>query len=245
MSKQVQPKVLIVDDEKTVRDFLLRLLRFEAIEAKAVEGCAQAIEAVSLEKFDIVFMDIRMPDVDGIRTYSELKQIDPGLSCVFMTGYALEQNLLDKIKDPSVICLKKPFQDISEIKNIVRDILASRKAKMGTSQDSLGQRAYSRLDVSLTVKYKIKDRDGLFSCFSTQDISAGGMQMVVPEQLPEGTLLELIICGSENEDICTAVAQVIRCEKSDTPAESYLVGVKFKEINLAELTALLLKIGRI
>jgi len=245
MNQGINVKVLVVDDEKTVRDFLVRLLKFESIEAKAVEGCAQAIDALRSEKFDIVFMDIRMPDIDGIRAYAELRQIDPELACVFMTGYALEQELLDKIKDPSVVCLKKPFQDISQIKKIVRNILINRRPKEDLLQNPKLQRTYSRINISLKVEYRVKGKDGLFSFFLTRDISAGGMQVILSEQLAVGTELELIIHSLQDEETCKAIAEIKSCERTDEPAGSYLAGVKFKEIDLSELTTLLSKFGKI
>lgn len=245
MNQKINAKVLVVDDEKTVRDFLLRLFKFEAIEAKAVEGGAQAIEAVRLEKFDIVFMDIRMPDIDGIRAYSELKRIDPELQCVFMTGYALEQDLLDKIQEPSVICLKKPFQDITEIRRIARDIIANKKSGAGRPQGLLDKRAYSRLNIPLEVEIKIKDSPGGLFVSLTQDISAGGLKISLNNQLAVGIILELNIHGPEHRNVCKAIAEVVWCKKRVDNPSLYAVGVKFNEINLAELTALLLKYGGI
>lgn len=107
-------KVLVVDDEKIVRDFLSRILSIQAIEVKTAEDGLKAIEAVKQEKFDLAFLDIRMPGMNGLETFRELKKIDPDLKYVMMTGYSVDELLENARAEGVANFFKKPF-DINSI----------------------------------------------------------------------------------------------------------------------------------
>ncbi len=114
MDNNRKVKVLVIDDEKIVRDFLARVLSMQAIEIKTVEDGFEAIEAVKQEKFDLAFIDIRMPGMNGLETFRELKKIDPDLKYAMMTGYSVDE-LLEIARAEGVNnFFRKPF-DINSI----------------------------------------------------------------------------------------------------------------------------------
>ena len=103
--------VLVVDDEAVVRDLLRRFLNLFPVRAVIAEGGKEALELAKKESFDLVFLDIRMPGMNGLEVFSEIRKIIPWVPCVFMTGYgSAEEELLIKIKDSNVQCLRKPLR---------------------------------------------------------------------------------------------------------------------------------------
>lgn len=108
-------KVLVVDDEKVVRDFLSRFLSLQNLKVQAVESGKKAIEEARVEKFDFVFLDIRMPEMNGLETLLELKKIQPQSKYIMMTGYAVDDLLESAKKEGIFASIKKPF-DINQIK---------------------------------------------------------------------------------------------------------------------------------
>lgn len=230
-------KVLIVDDEKVVRDFLTRILSLQPVEHKAVDDGFKAIEAVKNELFDLVFLDIRMPKMDGLKVYGELKKINPELNCVFMTGYALEESLLDKTKQPGIICLKKPFQDINQIKEIINSAMKKIEVSPAPLSETIQEkRAYSRLSINLEVDYKVIGIDKSYGSSLTKDISPGGLRLVVEGSLACGTILELTIKTPGTGNTCKARAVVVWSREITDKPGYFEAGVKFKEISLSELT---------
>lgn len=231
-------KVLVVDDEKVVRDFLVRILSLQSVAAKAVEDGFKAIEAVKEAKFNLVFLDIRMPRMDGLTTYIELKKINPELECVFMTGYALEESLLDKTKQPGVVCLKKPFQDINQIKEIIAGIL--NKAEPPSPAHKLVQdgRVYSRLALALEINYKVRGRQESYAFSSSRDISPAGIRFLIEGNLCAGTILDLILKAPGASNTCKACAEVVWNKSSADKPGYFDTGMKFNEINLSELSVL-------
>jgi DNA-binding NtrC family response regulator len=108
--------VLIVDDESVVSDFLVKLLLLEGVQAKSVDDAYKALEAIKKEKFDFIFLDVRMPKLNGIDALREIKKVDPAAKIVMMTGYAVDALLEEAKQEGAIAALKKPF----EIKEIIK-----------------------------------------------------------------------------------------------------------------------------
>lgn len=121
MAQNHQKKILVVDDEKVVRDFLLKLLSSENTQVQTAENGYEAIQIVTNTQFDIIFLDARMPGLDGIKTFKELKKITPdNTKYVMMTGYSIDK-LLEKLDGQKIEAfISKPFE-IQEIKQVLND----------------------------------------------------------------------------------------------------------------------------
>ncbi|MCM8800540.1 MAG: response regulator [Candidatus Omnitrophica bacterium] len=119
MADKKSIKVLVVDDEKVVRDFLIRLLSLENLEVKTAEDGFSALEQAKKESFDLVFLDVRMPKMDGVQTLIELRKINPQARYVMMTGYAVDDLLEKAMKEGAFASLKKPF-DINQMLSILK-----------------------------------------------------------------------------------------------------------------------------
>jgi two-component system response regulator HydG len=111
-------RVLVVDDEKIVRDFFRRLLSMLGLEVMDVEDGYKAIELVKKDKFDLYFIDVRMPLLDGLETYREIRKLDPKGMAVMITGYAVEGMLEQAQKEGAHSSIRKPF-DINQIKEVI------------------------------------------------------------------------------------------------------------------------------
>ena len=114
-------KVLVIDDDMAVRDFLYRFLSKEGFWVKLVMSGESAIKVLKENDFDVVFLDIRMPFVDGIMVYKEVKKEKPDLKFVLMSGYAVEDLIKDILSQDNVFYIKKPF-DIEQLKEIISKI---------------------------------------------------------------------------------------------------------------------------
>jgi DNA-binding NtrC family response regulator len=122
MNQKNPAKVLIVDDEKVVRDFLARFLELKGIAVTAAETGEQAIEAAKNEDYGMAFIEIRMPGIDGLETLIELKKIKPGIKYVMMTGDYTDLRIRSAQKEGAVICMKKPF-DIAELSAVIAEFV--------------------------------------------------------------------------------------------------------------------------
>jgi len=127
MPEKFKLKVLIIDDEGVVRDFLLNFFEFHGIKAKAIEDGVKAVELAASEKFDLVFLDLRMPKMNGAETLKKLKEVSPGSKYIMMTGYSLD-DLLKSVEGEKIEAfITKPF-DINEILLILKDYIRQRSS---------------------------------------------------------------------------------------------------------------------
>ena len=114
-------KILIVDDEDSLRISLASILELEGYEVKTAEDGFKAIELAKKEDFDIMFSDIRMPGITGTETFKEIKKIKPDIVGVMMTAYALNDLIIDALNSGAFTCLSKPFE-IDTILSTIKDI---------------------------------------------------------------------------------------------------------------------------
>lgn len=121
-------RALVVDDEKIIRDFLSRILSIQSVETRAFEDGFAAIEAVKTENFDLAFLDVRMPKINGLETYKELKKIKPELKYVLMTGYGVDDILEEAKREGVSTFLRKPF-DINQISTLVATDASKKEEK--------------------------------------------------------------------------------------------------------------------
>jgi len=121
--------VLVVDDEEAVKDVLEEMVEsaLENLDRKeynvdlASDGY-EAIERVKEKSFAIIFLDIKMPGINGIETFKEIKKISPHSVVVMITGYGGVDLVEKAMEEGAYALLHKPFHS-NAIFNIIEEIL--------------------------------------------------------------------------------------------------------------------------
>ncbi len=113
------PRILIVDDELSMRDFLKILFEKEGYEVTVAPDAITALGLSDNEQFDIVITDIRMPGMNGLDLLSELKHRFPDLPVVMLTAFASPDDAVQSMKRGAFDYITKPFH-VDEIKNVIR-----------------------------------------------------------------------------------------------------------------------------
>ncbi len=102
-------RVLVVDDAKIIRDAFERILDIKKVKHRLVESGKEAIDKVKGEYFNLIFLDIVLPDIDGTEVLRAIREISPDTPVVMMTGYPVEAKIRDAIELGAVEYLFKPF----------------------------------------------------------------------------------------------------------------------------------------
>lgn len=112
MNKQILKikKVLIVDDEAVVRNGIGRILDNMGISSDQAGNGHDALDLLAGQTFDLVLLDIRMPDMDGLDTLKRIQSINPKLNVIMITGYPTIDTAVNCIKSGAVDYLVKPFR---------------------------------------------------------------------------------------------------------------------------------------
>lgn len=104
------PRILIADDQKSIRRTMTVIIETRGCQVVDVEDGYQAIESVRNNDFDLVFLDIKMPGINGVQTFREIKKLKPDSLVVVMTGCRV-QELIDAAVDEGVMSVVlKPFE---------------------------------------------------------------------------------------------------------------------------------------
>jgi excisionase family DNA binding protein len=108
--KQGQPTALVVDDDLGLQDLFRTFLKQIGFSRVVVGTAKEAIKSLRKQKFDLMFLDLQLPDAPGDQVYKTAKQIDSDLNVIVITGYP-ESEILDRILQIGpVTVLKKPLK---------------------------------------------------------------------------------------------------------------------------------------
>ncbi len=118
-------KILIVDDEQSMRDFLAIMLKKEGHEIVTAENGGDALKAVQVEIFDLVISDVKMPGIDGIAVLKSIKEISPETVVIMITAFATAETAVEAMKLGASDYIIKPFK-VDELKIIINNSLEKR-----------------------------------------------------------------------------------------------------------------------
>ncbi|MDH4475139.1 MAG: response regulator [Verrucomicrobiaceae bacterium] len=105
-----QPTVLVVDDDPALQALFKQFLKKAGFGRLVVGSGAEAIAIAKKQKFDFVFLDLKLPDISGDEVYSQLKLIHPDLPIVVITGYPDSEMLSRILAHGPVTVIKKPLE---------------------------------------------------------------------------------------------------------------------------------------
>jgi len=122
-------KILLVDDDEGLLHFLSRFFQRKGYEVTACLNGRAAIEKINKESFDLILLDYKMPEFNGLDTLAEIKAVEVKTPVIIMTAYGTTDLTIETMKKGAYDYLVKPF-DRKDLSRIVNDALAiSRQMK--------------------------------------------------------------------------------------------------------------------
>jgi DNA-binding response OmpR family regulator len=117
-----KPRVLVVDDEESNCIVFVRALQLLGYEAESAGNGRLALERLSQTKFDVMLLDLKMPEMDGEKVLENIRSNYPDLGVIVLTAHATLESAIGAVKAGAVDYLLKP-QKISEIEAAIRRAL--------------------------------------------------------------------------------------------------------------------------
>lgn len=112
------PSVLAVEDDAATQNFLMKTLNQCRVSHHVVDTGAEALTLASRRKFDLVLLDLKLPDMSGDELYEKLTDLQPDVPIVVVTAYP-DSEILSKILDIGpVVVLKKPVE-AKQLENLI------------------------------------------------------------------------------------------------------------------------------
>ncbi len=123
--EEIKPKVLIVDDEESLREFLEIMLKREGYEITTAENGDVALKHLAKKSFDVVITDLQMPKIHGMQVLAKAKEIDSEMVVIVITAFGSTESAVEAMKLGAYDYITKPFK-IDEIKLVIKKALEKR-----------------------------------------------------------------------------------------------------------------------
>ncbi|MGI8892170.1 MAG: sigma-54-dependent transcriptional regulator [Bacteroidia bacterium] len=101
-------KVLIIDDEKSIRSTLREILEYEKFKVEEAENGQEGLKKAEKEKFDVILCDIKMPKMDGIEVLEKLQEVAPDVPVIMISGHGNIDTAVEAIKKGAFDYISKP-----------------------------------------------------------------------------------------------------------------------------------------
>lgn len=116
------PKILVIDDERAIRNTLKEILEYEKYQVELAENAQKALEIIQTSEFDIILCDIKMPDIDGIELLPQLLQVHPDTPVVMISGHGNIDTAVESIKKGAYDFIEKPL-DLNRLLITIRNAM--------------------------------------------------------------------------------------------------------------------------
>ncbi|MDA7501684.1 sigma-54 dependent transcriptional regulator [Chitinophagales bacterium] len=115
-------KVLIIDDERGIRRTLKEILEYEGYEISEAEDGIEGLNEIKLNHYDVVFLDIKMPRLDGMEVLEQVAKIKPDLPVIMISGHGTMETAVEAVKNGAFDYIAKP-PDLNRLLITVRNAL--------------------------------------------------------------------------------------------------------------------------
>lgn len=133
-------RVLVVDDEKRIRDGCQKTLELDGFEVATAESGLRGLEMVEQEHFDIILLDLMMPGISGMDVLARVKALHPDTLVVVITGYATLEHAIEAMKKGAFEFISKPFSPED-----LRGVVSKAMEYINTLQDIATEKSRMRM----------------------------------------------------------------------------------------------------
>lgn len=115
-------KILVIDDQKSIRNTLKDILSYENYSVSVAENGPEGIEMVKKEEFDVILCDIKMPQMDGIEVLEQIHQMAPDTPVIMISGHGNIDTAVESIKKGAFDFIEKPL-DLNRMLITIRNAM--------------------------------------------------------------------------------------------------------------------------
>jgi two-component system, NtrC family, nitrogen regulation response regulator NtrX len=152
----MKPKVLIVDDEEAIRSSMKMMFEYEGYDCVLAAGGEAGLKIAEREKPDLIFLDIKMPQLDGLDVLKQLKAVDGSPPVVILSGHGTVRTAVEATKLGAFDFIEKP-PETDRILLVARNALAQRRLERKVSGFRESQDARYRMVGVSSALEKVRD----------------------------------------------------------------------------------------
>lgn len=125
----MKPRILVVDDEESIREFLEIMLKKEGFEITLAEDGAMAKDVLAKKTFDMIISDLQMPNMNGIELLKHVKETSPDTVFMMITAFGTTETAVEAMKMGAYDYITKPFK-IDEVRLNINNALRSKNLEV-------------------------------------------------------------------------------------------------------------------
>lgn len=144
IKKADMSKILVIDDEKSIRNSMKEILSFEGYEVIATDNGLEGLVALKTEKPEAVFCDIKMPKMEGIEVLERIKEINPSIPVIMISGHGTIDTAIQAIKKGAYDFIEKPL-DLNRILITIKN--ATDKSQLIEETQTLKNKVSKKYDM--------------------------------------------------------------------------------------------------
>lgn len=155
MAQRMKLRILVVDDDEDICAYLKEFLTREGYRVTTLNRSADALPEIKEGKHQIVLLDVRMPETDGVQLLQQIRAIDSDVCVIVMTAYPSVETAVDTMKANAFDYLRKPF-DVTQLRAVIQRAIRE-KGLMVDAEERVNQLIGAKVrqlrrDRSLTLK---------------------------------------------------------------------------------------------
>ena len=117
-----RPRILVVDDEESIRKVLTTILEEEGYDVDTAETGKEAVRKTNLNFYNLALLDIRLPDIEGTQLLTAIKETTPKMVKIMVTGYPSLKNAMQAVNKGADAYVLKPF-DVGKVLDTIKTCL--------------------------------------------------------------------------------------------------------------------------
>jgi DNA-binding NtrC family response regulator len=148
LTKSEHARILVIDDDKGVRDSLEAVLKEEGYEVDLAENGQQAIQKSKANYYNLALVDLRLPDMDGLKLLTDMMETVPKVVKIIITGYPSLQNAIEAVNRGADGYMVKPYK-MEDLLRMIRESLRKQEEA----------RRYSERKVKEFIETRFKEQE--------------------------------------------------------------------------------------
>lgn len=239
-------KILVVDDEYLIRYAIAAIFKDDQSTVTTTASGAETLAAIGKESFDLCFLDIHLPDMNGFDIMKKLREVSPPTRIIVMTGSEVSGAMMRTIRDHAHAFITKPF-DLFDTKRFINQIFMLGRPLQQEERKSLkeygaflkwfsdDERKHERRPAARSITCSSIGQsgarcDGVSLSADVLDISDNGMCIRTDRQLEPGHVLQV-------RNVAEQLTGVVRWSARDGGMPVYRMGIQFITPGAAQASA--------
>ncbi len=165
-------QILVIDDDKALREACYQILARQGFQVEVAASARQGLALLERVSFDVILLDLVMPDIDGLEALKKIKAMDTDSEVIIISGYGTIPSAVESIKSGAFHFLSKPFAP-DDLRHLVARALEKRRLNLE----------------NIYLRQELKSKDGLSTVVYQSDAMARVMDMASRVAATDSTVL--------------------------------------------------------